>query len=78
MLVRERESDVLRLSRRLRTEGWREAAREREREKRKHSEFSLTVIISTLRDGSRGVEERRRWRTRVKPNVCVWKGGGGL
>lgn len=37
-----------------------EAAREKEREKRKPSEFSLTVIISTLRDGSGGVKKRRR------------------
>lgn len=50
---------------------------EREREKRKHSEFSLTVIISTLPDGSRGVKKRRRWRTRAKPNVCVEGGCRG-
>lgn len=31
---------------------------ERKREKRKRSEFSLTVIISTLRDGSGGVKEK--------------------
>lgn len=30
---------------------------ERKREKRKRSEFSLTVIISTLRDGSGGVKK---------------------
>lgn len=48
--------------------------REREREKRKPLEFSLTVIISTLRDGSGGVKKRRR-RRRVKPNGgCCCRG----
>lgn len=66
----ELESRVLRLSRRLKTEGRRE--REREREKRKPSEFSLTVIISTLCDGSGAVKKRRR---KVKPNRgCCCRG----
>lgn len=37
-----------------------------EGEKRKPLEFSLTVIISTLRDGSGGVQRRRRWRRRKR------------
>lgn len=43
------------------------------REKRKHSEFSLTVIISTLRDGWRGVKKRREVEKESEAK-CVWRG----
>lgn len=58
----------MRLSRQVEDRGKeraREAAREKEGEKRKPSEFSLTVIISTLCDGSGGVKKRRRRRRRA-------------